>query len=164
MGDIFSELSRPFFVLLVHSTNTDPRGAACPKNGKPLSNSLKAAAAQKKGAPTPPFAEGMVALRQHAAQPQQPRPQLAQVTPTLARLLLHAYSYTPILTRLLLHAYSYTPQHTRRSSRARSSRKSRLLLHAYSCTPTFTRLLLHAHSYTPTLTRRSSRALSSRRG
>jgi hypothetical protein len=30
-------------------------------------------------------------------------------TPTLTRLLLHAYSYTPALTRLLVHAYSYTP-------------------------------------------------------
>ncbi len=32
-------------------------------------------------------------------------------TPTLTRLLLHAYSYTPTLTRLLLHAYSYTQAH-----------------------------------------------------
>ena len=44
-------------------------------------------------------------------------------TPTLTRLLLHAYSYKPTLTRLLLHAYSYTPH--------------------------LTRLLLHASSYTP---------------
>ena len=129
-----------------------------------MSNSLKAAAAQKKGAPTPPFAEGMVALRQHAAQPQQPHPQLAQVSPSLTRPLVHAYLYTPTLTR--------------RSSRARSSRKSRLLLHAYSCaptlarlflhaylhTPTFTLLFLHVYSYTTTLSRRSSRALSSRMG
>ena len=59
-------------------------------------------------------------------------------TPTLTRLLLHAYAHTPALTRLRLHAFSYTPTLTR------------LLLHAYSYTSSLTRLLLHAYSYTPT--------------
>jgi hypothetical protein len=61
-------------------------------------------------------------------------------TPTLTRLLLllHAYSYTstlthtPTLTRLLLHAYSYTPTRTR------------LRLHVYAYTPTLTRLYITA--------------------
>ncbi len=38
-------------------------------------------------------------------------------TPTLIRLLSHAYSHTPTLTRLLLHAYSYTPALTRLGAR-----------------------------------------------
>ncbi len=47
-------------------------------------------------------------------------------------------AYTPSLTRLLLHAYSCTPSLTRLLC---TPTLTRLLLHAYSCT----RLLLHAY-------------------